>query len=164
MSYKTQEAVKYKEEFSDYVRLEAEKQGWKKDGDDRRHYYVDAVFYFDKTNMDCNNYFKVMLDAITDTQLVWPDDNVVCERVQRIFYDKENPRVEISIHPVDYIGVFQNASQMEEFVSRCVDCTRYKRNCSVLRNALEGRIQDGVSCEACGFYKRRSNAFDGEDK
>lgn len=157
MSYKTPEAVKYREEFADYVRSECKKQNWGLVPNKQQHFYVDAVFYFDKVSRDCNNYFKVMLDAITDTQLIWLDDNVVCERVQRIFYDTGNPRIELRIFPVDYIGVFDNASQMEEFVSKCIGCTRYDRNCSVLHNAQSGRIQHEVHNNICECFKEKKN-------
>jgi len=155
MSYKTPEAVKYREEFAKYVKAECEKQGWDYTPNKTQHFYVDAVFYFDKIDRDANNYFKVMLDAITDTQLIWLDDNVVCERVQGIYYDTVNPRVELNIHPVDYIGVFDNAPQMDEFISRCVGCTRFSRNCSVLKNAKAGKIQDAIQNNTCKNFKKR---------
>ena len=153
MSYKTPEAVKYREEFADYVCAEVRKQGWEHEVNKSQHFYVDAIFYFDKTRMDCNNYFKVMLDAITDTQMIWADDNVVCERVQAIYYDSDNPRVELTIHPVDYIGVFENASQLEKFKSNCIGCKRYKRNCSLLKRAIEGRIQKEIHDGLCDVYQ-----------
>lgn len=154
-SYKTPEAGRYRKEFSDYVCVEAESQGWDLKPDAKQHFYVDAVFYFDKTSRDCNNYFKVMLDAITDTGLVWLDDNVVCERVQRIYYDSENPRIELTIYPVEYIGVFDNASQLDAFVSCCIGCTRYNNNCSILRKAKEGRIQKEITDGVCTKRKER---------
>lgn len=148
-SYKTTESKNYRAEFADYVRAEVVKQGWDHPLDKWQHFYVDAYFYFDKTSRDANNYFKVMLDAITDTQLIWVDDNVVCERVQRILYDAERARIDLVIYPTEYIGIFDNMSQLEEFTSRCIGCTRYKRNCSILKNAKIGRIQeciDGLTC------------------
>ena len=155
MSYKTPEALKYRKEFADYVKSEVERQGWNLEPNKLQHFYVDTVFYFDKTHMDCNNYFKVMLDAITDTQLIWLDDDVVCERVQRIYYDSNNPRVELKIYPVEYIGIFDNMSQMEEFSSVCFGCTRYARNCSILRKAKEGRIQNDIKDGVCNKYKKK---------
>lgn len=155
MSYKTPEALKYRKEFADYVKSEVERQGWNLEPNKLQHFYVDTVFYFDKTHMDCNNYFKVMLDAITDTQLIWLDDDVVCERVQRIYYDSENPRVELKIYPVEYIGIFDNMSQMEKFTSVCFGCTRYARNCSILRKAKEGRIQEEIKNNICSKYKSK---------
>lgn len=155
MSYRTPEATQYKKSFAEYVRSEVLKQNWDLIPTKSQHFYVDAVFYFDKKNKDANNYWKILLDAITDTQLVWIDDNVVCERVQRIYYDTDNPRIELHIYPVDYIGVFDNSPQMEAFVSRCIGCTRYARNCSVLRQAIEGRIQDEIKDCVCSNFKAR---------
>lgn len=159
-SYKTSEAVKYQREFAAYVCEECEKQGWDMIPNKTQHFYVDTVFYFYRTDLDCNNYFKVMLDAITDTQKIWLDDNVTCERVFAIYYDDKNPRIEITIHPVDYIGVFKNASQAAEFESVCVGCKRYTRNCSILRKAKEGKLQeetDGVICKKYSPAKSKGN-------
>ncbi len=165
VSYKTQEAVKYANTFREYVIAEVEQQGWVQPESRAQHFYADAVFYFDNAGRDTNNYFKVMLDAITDTGLVWPDDNVVCERVKRIYYDAENPRIELMIYPVDYIGIFDNASQLEEFKKSCIDCSRSKRNCSVLRKATEGRIQTGVSNTHCDKYvQRKGEKGNGKEK
>lgn len=153
VSYTTQEALRYRSEFAEYVREEVLKQGWETIDDRSQHYYIDAVFYFDQTGRDCNNYFKVMLDAITDTKLIWQDDNVTCERVQRIYYDSKNPRVELVIHPVEYIGIFDSESQRDKFMSRCVECTRYKHNCSILNKALVGKIQPEINDWDCSKYK-----------
>lgn len=105
--------------------------------------------------MDCNNYFKVMLDSITNTGKVWEDDNIVCERVSQIFYDSQNPHIEISIHPVDYIGIFDNNDEMKNFENMCDGCARYTRNCSLLKKAKQGYIQDGVTKESCSFFKSK---------
>ena len=154
MSYKTSEAVKYRTEFADYVRQECEKQNWNFIPNKWQHFYVDAVFYFNRFDMDCNNYFKVMLDAITDTQLIWLDDNVVCERVQRIYYDAVNPHIELTIRPVDYIGIFDDASHLDDFTTKCIECTRYKRNCSILKNAKLGKIQKEIIDGVCSARKQ----------
>lgn len=155
VSYVTSDASKYKKNFADYVKSEVSKQHWNLQPNKTQHFYVDTYFYFDKINRDCNNYFKVMLDAITDTKLIWMDDNVVCERVQRICYDTQNPRIEIIIKPVEYIGIFDDASQLDEFVSNCFGCTRYNRNCSILRNAKVGKIQSAISNGVCLKYKAK---------
>ena len=159
VSYKTKDAQRYQREFKNYVISEAKNQNWNTQTNKSRHFYVDAVFYFARTDQDANNYFKVMLDAITDTQLIWEDDNVVCERVQAIYYDSNNPRVELTIYPTDYIGVFENSSQLEKFESNCVGCKRYKRNCSLLKNAKEGRIQKEIDGECCLRYSPISEEF-----
>lgn len=154
MSYKTPEAAKYRREFAGYVRDEVSKQKWNLIPNKTRHFYVDTYFFFNRTDMDCNNYYKCLLDAITDTQLIWLDDNVVCERVQRIYYDANNPRIELVIRPVDYIGVFDGASQLENFESNCIECARYSRSCSLLNKAKLGYIQDEIKNGVCSKYKR----------
>ena len=154
MSYKTSEAVKYQKEFMEYVKKEVKNQSYILKPNKTQHFYIDAVFYFDRTDRDPNNYFKCMLDAITDTGLIWIDDNVTCERVQRIYYDSKNPRIELEIYPVYYIGVFDNASQLEQFESRCIGCKRYKRNCSILQKAKEGRIQEDICDGICNKFSK----------
>lgn len=149
VSYKKPEATKYQKEFSEYVKQEAKRQGWEKSDNKSQHYYMDCYFYFDRVDKDANNHFKCLADAITDSQVVWADDTQLCERVQLIRYDSDNPRIEIIIKPVDYIGVFDNAPQLDEFTTRCVGCKRYKRNCSLLKKALEGKIQKEINNSEC---------------
>lgn len=157
VSYKTAEAVKYQYAFSEYVKEEVEKQGWELSDNPSQHYYMDCKFFFPRSDMDCNNYFKCMADAITDSHAVWIDDNQLCERIKGIWYDRENPRIELEIHPVDYIGVFENASQLQEFESNCVSCTRYKRNCSLLCNAKKGVVQSDIKDCVCLKYKQKKD-------
>ena len=119
--YETSEAKKYKKEFKKYVEEEVKKQKWDFPLDKTQHFYCDCVFYFDRIDKDCNNYFKLLLDSITETQLIWVDDNVVCERVNRIYYDSANPRIELTIYPVEYIGIFDSDKQRDLFIDNCVD-------------------------------------------
>lgn len=151
--YKTKEAVTYQAEFKKAVAQAVKEQRWKTDLDNPKHIYVDAIFYMDKRHRDCNNTWKCMLDAITETELVWKDDDIVCERVNKILYDTTNPRVELYIHYVEYIGIFDNEDQLKAFKdNNCITCKRYKRNCTLLRDAIEGKIRqeiDGYSCAKC---------------
>lgn len=150
MSYKTPEAKKYQSDFTKYVKEQVKIQNWVKSENKFQHYYMDTYFYFPRIDMDANNYFKCLADAITDSNDVWIDDVQLCERVQGIFYDAKNPRVEMEIYKVDYIGVFKDASQLEEFLSSCIQCTRYREGkCSILKKAVEGRIQDEVAGSIC---------------
>lgn len=154
MSYKTADAVKYQCAFTDYVKEEVKKQGWVLSHNPTQHYYMDCHFYFPRQDMDCNNYFKCMADAITNSRVVWLDDRQLCERVQSIHYDKTNPRIELIIRPVDYIGVFDDASQLERFESNCIFCTRYSRNCSLLKASKAGSIQPEIDGEHCEKFQR----------
>lgn len=152
--YEKPEAKIYKKEFADYIKTEATRQGWEPSLDKFQHYYCDCVFYFKQTDQDPNNYFKLLMDAITDSKRVWVDDNVSLERVQGIFYDRDNPRIELTIRPVDYVGIFPNREHLERFRDRCFHCRRYlEGRCSILRKATEGRIQECIRDEQCDNYK-----------
>lgn len=153
MSYKTKEAKDFQKKFEEYIREQVKIQNWNMPLNPAQHFYVDAVFYFPRIDMDANNYFKVSLDTITDTQLIWVDDNVVCERINRIYYDSANPRIELTIHPVEYIGIFDNQEQLSQFEDKCKNCKRYTRNCSILHKAKEGRIQEEIQNVVCSKYK-----------
>ncbi len=153
MSYKTSEATKYQKDFTKYVKEQVKLQKWIKSENKFQHYYMDCNFFFPRTDMDANNYFKCMADAISDSEVVWIDDVQLCERVQSINYTSDNPRIEIIIKPVDYIGVFENSSQLEQFESNCIGCTKYNRNCSLLIKAKEGRIQEEIQGYKCSKFK-----------
>lgn len=153
VSYKKPDATKYQKEFAEYVKEEVEKQGWEKSDNKFQHYYMDCTFYFDKMGKDANNSFKCLADALTDSGVVWIDDTQLCERVQGIFYDADNPRIEMIIRPVDYIGIFDNHEQMNQFEEKCKKCKRYARNCSILNKAKEGRIQEEIQDVVCIKYK-----------
>ena len=153
MSYKTAEAKKFQKDFIEYVKKQATEQGWITDPDPMQHYYVDAVFYFPRIDMDTNNYWKVVFDAITDSGVVWVDDNMACERVVKFLYDSENPRIEYTIYKTDFTGIFDSQEYLYEFENKCKSCKRYKRNCSLLRKAKEGRVQEEIKDMVCCKYK-----------
>ena len=153
MSYKTSEATKYQKDFTKYVKEQVKLQGWIKSENKFQHYYMDTHYIFPRTDMDANNYFKCLADAITDSEMVWIDDVQLCERVQSIHYDSKNPRIILEIKPVDYIGIFDNISQLEQFESNCIGCAKYNRNCSLLIKAKEGRNQEEIQDFKCSKFK-----------
>lgn len=153
--YKSAEAKKYQKEFCAYVKEQAKLQNWVVSDNKSQHYYMDCVFYFPRTDKDANNYFKCLADAITDSGVVWIDDTQLCERVQGIYYDSQNPRIEIEIYPVDYIGIFESEWDYTMFESKCRTCKRYSRNCSILNKALAGKIQDEICMNVCSKYSEK---------
>lgn len=153
--YTTADAKRYQRLFIKYVKMEAQAQGWVKSSNKSQHYYMDCVYYFDRVDKDANNYFKCMADAITDSKAVWIDDAQLCERVQGIFYDPANPRIEITITEVDYIGVLQDTDEMRTLDVQCHSCSRDIKKCKVRKAALEGRVQSGVDKGICPKYSVR---------
>lgn len=154
--YETTEAKKYKKEFIKYIKEQVKIQKWNLTPNKTQHFYIDCIFYFDRIDKDANNYFKLLLDSITETQLIWLDDNTTLERVNGIFYDSRNSHIDITIYPVDYVGIFPTIKQLEEFKSNCIQCKRYKNNCSILNKAVEGRIQEDIVDLVCSKFKESS--------
>lgn len=148
--YKPKTTKDFEKEFGTYVESEIKKQGWVKPPKNKL-VIMEAIFYFPRIDMDTQNYFKSLSDIMTSSG-VWEDDNVVMEKVERIYYDKKNPRIELKIYPSEFVGIFNNKEEYNEFVSKCVKCKRYKRNCSILKKALEGRIQDEIVRNKCLKY------------
>lgn len=98
--YETKEAKDYKKEMKSLVEAAISGQKWDLPVNSTQHFYVDAYYYFDRIDKDASNYEKCLCDAITETQKIWKDDNVVLYRVQRIQYDTKDPRIELYIKPV----------------------------------------------------------------
>lgn len=154
--YETADAKNYKKQFKKYVIEQIKEQDYSLTPTKTQHFYIDCVFYFERIDQDPNNYFKLPLDAITETQLIWLDDNVTCERVNAIYYDSKNPRIELIIKPVDYIGIFNNRAQLEEFESNCIQCNRYREGrCSLLVKSKEGRVQENIVNNICKNFKKK---------
>jgi len=148
--YETVEAKKYKKDFVKYIKEQVKLQKWDLTPNKTQHFYVDCVFYFDRIDKDANNYFKLLLDSITETQLIWIDDNVSLERVNAIYYDSKNPHIDITIYPVDYTGIFPDVNQLESFESNCIQCKRHKNGkCSIYKKAIEGRVQEEIKNFIC---------------
>lgn len=79
---------------------EMHKQHWKLDKDNV-WFYVDMDFYFaDKRIRDSHNTLKILMDALQG--IFFHNDYYCMTRINRVLYDKFNPRVEIKIYPVDY--------------------------------------------------------------
>lgn len=155
--YETAEAKKYKKEFIKYVKEEIIKQKWDINYTKDKHFYFDTIFHFDRVDKDEQNYYKCLCDALNG--LAYIDDRNILTRCFKIDYDTVNPRIEIIIHPVDYIGIFNNENALNNFKDNYChnNCNRFSRNCSILRNAIEGRVSE-VS-EYIDIQNMKCNAF-----
>jgi len=142
VAYKPKETKEFEKSFGEYIREEIKKQDWIKPPKDKL-IIMDTIFYLPRVDMDVQNYFKTLSDVMT-TSGVWEDDNVVMERVNRIYYDSNNPRILITIYPSDFEGIFDNKKEKNEYIDNCKKCKRYKNNCSILNKVLENRIQNDV--------------------
>lgn len=87
-----------------------------------------------------DNLKKLQQDCITESLVVWSDDSWALPRTNRVYIDKDNPRIEVVISVAPFIGIFDNEKHFNQFVNNCKTCKRYKNNCSILREVSEGRI------------------------
>lgn len=143
MPYKPKETLNFEKSFSKYLKEEMIKQNWTKPSKDK-FVIMNTVYYFPRIDMDAQNYFKTMCDVMTDCG-VWEDDNIVMEHVNRIYYDSENPRIEILISVSDNVGIFDSECDFLNFTQTCEHCKRFNKNCSLLKKAKESRIQKEIS-------------------
>jgi len=153
--YEMAGAKKYKKEIEKLVKQQIILQDFKVDLD--KFVIVEWTFYFPRTNMDTNNFYKCFIDAITNcTNLIWQDDNKSLMRDNRIYYDSVNPRVEVDIYYSEHMGIFDNQEDFDEFInSNCSECKKgnkigQKGGCSIYKNAMESRIQDDLKIDFDG--------------
>lgn len=151
----SKEGLHNKQLIQKYTKQQMKKQVWDYEFTKTNYVYLDTVIYFPRKGRDDNNVYKILCDALEG--IVYDNDSRVLIRTQRILYDNENPRVEVSVKPVDYIGIFDNKLVLEEFENRCKSCNRYGRNCSILNKAKEGKIQEEISNQyICSKYHEKS--------
>lgn len=135
------------------ARNQMKKQIWDFEYTKENFIYLDAVIYFNRMGRDDNNLYKLLCDALEG--IVYENDSRVLIRTQRIYYDTKEPRMELHIHPVEYIGIFEDQQALDNFESVCKTCSRYSKNCSILAKAKEGRIQEEIYMDdlECTKYK-----------
>ena len=141
--YLNEKGAKYKELVSFCIKKEALKQKWEK-ALKEEYCYLDAVVYMDKKARDADNLYKLIQDSITMSGAVWEDDTYALNRTQRIYIDKNNPRVEITISKTETVGIFDSKEEFDEFNRRCKGCNMGSRNCGVKKLILENRIINKV--------------------
>ena len=59
---------------------------------------VVEIYFWDRRKRDWDNYHKLSMDSLEWTVLV--NDNQIRKALVELYYDKENPRIEIDISPL----------------------------------------------------------------
>jgi Holliday junction resolvase RusA-like endonuclease len=152
----SKEGVHSKQLIAKATKQQMKKQIWDFEYTKENYIYMDTVIYFNRKGRDDNNIYKLLCDTLEG--IVYDNDSRVLIRTQRVLYDTDNPRVEVHIHPVDYIGIFDDQKALDDFESVCKDCKRYGRNCSILKAAKEGRIQEEIVNGVCAKYETKKTA------
>ena len=88
--YMTNEAKALKEQYW----LEAKSQWKRKPLTDDLEAKI-RIFFSDKRKRDWDNYHKMTMDALTG--IVYVDDHQIRRARVELYYDKENPRIEINL-------------------------------------------------------------------
>lgn len=96
MNILTKDAQRYIINVQNIIKSEIKAQGFKLDLDSV-WYYVDMVFYMpDRRIRDTHNTFKILFDSIQGSTF-FKNDYFLMPRVLHVAYDKEKPRVELTI-------------------------------------------------------------------
>lgn len=92
-------------------------QKWKQDNKDV-WYVADMDFYMpDRIVRDTHNTFKLLFDSLEG--VVFPNDYYVKPRVQGVWYDKHNPRLEMTFYPEPYKeGNYEEPEHIADVVQR----------------------------------------------
>lgn len=157
MNYPSKGNVEYKNIFKPYIEQLVKDSGWDKELTRGKHYYLDAVIYFDRTDKDEQNYWKMPCDIMND--IVYIDDSMILTRCLRIFYTYNKdipPHIEYKLVPVDYIGIWNSTNDYKSFIDKCKLCRNYKDGkCGRLSDYLSYKITNdyNVKTGECLGYK-----------
>lgn len=104
---------------------------------------VEVDIYLRIAKSDADNYFKCTLDALEKSGVV-VNDCFIIPKVNNVFIDKDNPRVELRIKKLEKTGIFLNEEEMEKFKeNNCKECTRRRKtHCVVFKGFMENRVHD----------------------
>ena len=135
--------TKRKEEIAFHAKQQMENQEWDYEWTKTNFVYQDAVIHFARRGSDDNNIYKLLNDTLEG--IAYDNDSRVLVRTQRIVYDSKNPRVEVTLTPVDFVGVFENKEEADKFEQKCVSCTRHLNGrCSILVDSLIGTVREEI--------------------
>lgn len=149
------EGVKSKNSIQAEARVQMKGQWWDYEWTKTNYIYLDTVIYFARKGTDDNNIYKLLCDALES--ICYDNDSRVLIRTQKIMYDTKNPRVEVTMKPVDYVGVFDSIGEASEFELNCKTCSRYLNGrCSILNDSLDFRVREELDANRkCSSYKQK---------
>lgn len=90
----------YKEKVRNTIADTLESKGWEMDKEDV-WYYLDLYFYMpDRRRRDSHNSLEVLMDSLEEC--LFQDDYFVMPRIMKVELDRDNPRLELKLHPIKY--------------------------------------------------------------
>ena len=152
--YKTKKAMDYERYMVKTLNRSSKEQEWVVP-EKNEYVEMELVYYMNKLGRDIDDTYKLLIDALANAGLIINDDKVI-PIPKNIYIDKDNPRIEVILKVSDKQGVFDSKEHLEEFTTKnCVGCNRYDRNCSILKKALENRIQPEIDMNGLICNKRK---------
>lgn len=143
LPYLTKEALDFKEYMKMACKRFQAETGWEKPTKDK-YILMELIFYMNKHGRDADNHIKLIQDALQENNIVENDSKII-PRVKRLYVDKDNPRVIIKLSVLPWVGVFIDETTRNDFIeSNCMDCKRFKRNCSILKTLDDNKIHEVV--------------------
>lgn len=144
----SKDGTKRKEEILFHATQQLANQEWDFEWTKDNFLYQDAIIYFDRRGRDADNIYKLLNDTLEG--IVYDNDSRVLVRTQKVLYDTKNPRVEITLTPVNYIGIFETQEEVDEFTNRCKSeggkgCSRYLNGrCNILTDSINGQVREEI--------------------
>lgn len=143
MAYTKQPAKVFQKKFGEYLDELIAESNWDKEVTRGTHFYLDCTMYMPRRNIDENNLYKVLVDCLNDVAIV--DDKHLVTRTQAVYYDFENPHVQMYLHPVGYSGIFPTETEENFFERHCSGCTRFRNGrCSILLDSKDGKLREEI--------------------
>ena len=152
--YKKEKALKFNKLVKDKLSKLVKETGWE-EADEYTYVVCKVKVYLEKKRQDSDNLFKVLLDSINSVEGLLYDDSMIIPYVEDVKIDSKNPRLEVELYLADKIGVF-NRDQHSEFIKKnCSNCTRFKRNCGLLKDSVHNKVKEEISIETLSCTARK---------
>ncbi|MGG0794713.1 RusA family crossover junction endodeoxyribonuclease [Brevibacillus laterosporus] len=150
----SKEGRQVKAKIQGQARVQTENQDWDFDWTKENFVYQDAVIFFARRGSDDNNIYKLLNDSLEG--IAYDNDSRVLVRTQHIVYDSKNPRIELTLVPVEFVGIFKNQEMLRDFQKVCESCSRYRKgNCSIIKNSIAGTVREEIG----NIYDPRCTQF-----
>jgi Holliday junction resolvase RusA-like endonuclease len=143
-----------KKEIQKSASSQMRNQHWNLEITKNHFIYQDIDVYFNRKNRDSDNILKLLNDSLQG--LIFHNDSKVLTRVQRVYYDYGNPRIECTYSVCEWLGIFDENIEYETFLDRCHSCKHYRDNrCSILTDSVQGTIREEVEDKVCKKYVKK---------
>lgn len=139
----SKEGKQVKAQIQGKARVQTQGQTWDYEWTKENFVYQDTIVYFARRGSDDNNIYKLLNDSLEG--ITYDNDSRVLVRTKQIVYDPKNPRIEVHIYPVDFIGIFKDELAFIDFEDTCKDCSKYRKgSCSILKDSINGTVREEI--------------------